>query len=105
MWTIAGTYRPLDKNDIDEFDKMLSIPLNFLVLRVLDLEHYSELLNFLPWDNRFQVAVLMLTVVQDSGKVITDVRQIEYLFIIVTLLNRNTETKISVIDGDVGAVH
>ena len=38
----------LDKAAIDKLDKMLSIPLNSLVLKVLELEHYSHLLNFLP---------------------------------------------------------
>ena len=53
------------------------MPLYFLVLKVLYIEQYSDLLTFLPWDNRFQLVVLMLTAVQASGKVLTDVHQIE----------------------------
>ena len=74
MWNIAGTHKPFNEAAIDE---LLSIPLNSLMIKVLELEHYSEFLTFPPWDNCCQVAVLMLMVVQASGKVLTDVRQIE----------------------------
>ena len=77
MSTIVVTRRPLDEAAIDELDKLLSIPLDSLVLKVLELEHYSGLLNFLPWDKTFQVAVVMLTADQTYGKVLTDVCQID----------------------------
>ena len=77
MSTIAGTHRPLNEAAFLDIEKLLSIPLDYLVLKVLDLENYSDLLTFLPRDNRFKVAVVMLTSVQDSGKLLTDVRQIE----------------------------
>ena len=75
--TIAGTRRPLDEAAIDEIEKLLSIPLYSLLLKVLELDHYSDLLTFLPWENRCQVSVVMLTSVQASGKVLTYVRHIE----------------------------
>ena len=50
--------------------------LDSLVLKVLDLEHYYDLLTVLPWDNCFQVAVVMRMAVQASGKGLMDVRQI-----------------------------
>ena len=56
---------------------MLSITLDDLVLKVLDIEHYSDLLPFLPWDNCCQVDVIMLMAVQASGKVLTDVCHID----------------------------
>ena len=37
MLTIAGTPRPLDEADIDELEKMLSVPLDSLVLNMLEL--------------------------------------------------------------------
>ena len=77
MWTIADTRRPLNEAAIGELEKLLYIPLYSLVIKVLDLEHYSDLLTFLPWDNRCQVDVVMLASVRESGKVITDVFQIE----------------------------
>ena len=77
MSTIAGTRRPLDDDAIDKLEKLLSIPLDSLVFNMLHLEHYSGLLTFLPWDNRFQGSMLMPTVVQASGKVLPDVRHIE----------------------------
>ena len=76
MSTITGTGRPLDEAAIDELEKMLSIPLDSLVLKVLELDHYSDLLTVLPWENRYQVAVVMLMAVQASGKGLIDVLQI-----------------------------
>ena len=35
MSTIVGTHRPLDEAAIEDIDKMLSIPLDSLVLKVL----------------------------------------------------------------------
>ena len=93
--------RPL----LTSFEKLLSVPLDSLVIKLLDLEHCSDLLTFLPWDNRFQVAVVMPMDVQAYGKGLMDVRQIEYLFSIITPLTHNTETARSVIDGDGGSVH
>ena len=52
MSTIKSTCRTLDEDTIEELEKLLSIPLDSLVLKVLDLEHYSDLLTVLPWDNR-----------------------------------------------------
>ena len=72
---------------------------------MLDIEHYYDLLTFLPWDNHYHVDVVILTSVQAPGKVLTDVPQIKYLLSIITPLTRNTETTGSVIDGDGGAVH
>ena len=37
MLTIAGTPRPLDEADIGELEKMLSVPLDSLVLNMLEL--------------------------------------------------------------------
>ena len=53
MSTIEGTRKPLDEAAIDDLERLLSIPLDSLVLKVLELENYSDLLIFLPWDNCF----------------------------------------------------
>ena len=76
MLTIEGTNRPLYEADIYDLGQLLYIPLDSLMLKVIELEHYSYLLTFLPWDKHCQVAVIMLTAVQVSGKVLTDVRHI-----------------------------
>ena len=39
MWTIADTRIPLDEDAIENIEKLLSTPLDSLVLKVLDLEH------------------------------------------------------------------
>ena len=77
MSTIAVTRRPPDEAAIDELEKILSTPLDYLVLKVLELDNYSNLLPFLPWENRCQVSVVMLTAVHASGKVLIDVHNIE----------------------------
>ena len=77
MPTITGTHKLLDEAAIDELERLLSIPLDPLVFRVLDLEHCSDLLTFLPWNNYCQVAVVMLMEIQVSGKSLMDFRQIE----------------------------
>ena len=105
MLTISGTCRPLYEATIDNINKLLSIPLNSLVLTVIELENYFDLLIFLPWDNHCQMAVVMLTVVQASGKVLIDVILIKYLFSIINPLTRNAATARSAIDGAGSAVH
>ena len=77
MSTISGTYRPPDEAAIDELEKLLSVPLNSLFLKVLDVEHHSDLLTLIPWNNLCQVDVVILTAIKASGKVLTGVRQIE----------------------------
>jgi vacuolar protein sorting-associated protein 35 len=45
----------LDENSIVEVEELLTIPLSSLALKVLDLKQYSELLCYLPYENRKQV--------------------------------------------------
>ena len=66
MWTISGTHRPLNEVAIYELQKLLYIPPYSLVLKVIELDHCSELLTFLPRENRWQVAVVMIMGVQAS---------------------------------------
>ena len=42
MSTIAGTPRPLNEAVIDELDKLISTPLDYLVLKVIKLENYQS---------------------------------------------------------------
>ena len=84
--------RTLDEVAIEELEKLLSIPLDSLALRVLELEHYSNLLTFLPWDNRRQVAAVMLNAVLTSGKTLNDLDQIEEMFSIVAPLIQDEAT-------------
>ena len=51
MSTIAGTQKPFYDAAIDEIERLLSIPHDSLVLKVLELEHYSDLITFLAWEN------------------------------------------------------
>ena len=92
--------RKLDDVAVEELEKLLSIPLDSLALRVLELEHYSDLLTFLPWDNRRQVAVVMLNAVLTSGKSLIDLGQIEEMFSIVAPLIQGESTGGSASGGD-----
>ena len=60
MLTMAGTHKPLYEAAIDELGKLLSTPLDPLLLKVIELYHYYDL-TLLPWDNYYQVAVVMIT--------------------------------------------
>jgi hypothetical protein len=70
-----------------ELEKLLSIPLDELGLDVLNLDHYSDLIAFLPWNNRREVALTMLKAVTNttsSSKSAPDsVREIEELFSVI----------------------
>ena len=81
---------PLDDRAINELEKILSLPLEELALGVLDLEHYSELLELLPWENRKQVATQLLEVLDESGAAISTVAELDQLFSIITPLLRNS---------------
>jgi vacuolar protein sorting-associated protein 35 len=69
-----------DDASIVELEKLLSIPLDSLALRVLELEQYSHLIGFLPWANRRGVAITMLKAVENTGPLPMSVADIEQLF-------------------------
>lgn len=75
--------KPLDEVSIVELEKLLSIPLDSLALKVLKLDHYGELISFLPWSNRRQVAVTLLQAVDKVGSTPNSVKEIEELFIVI----------------------
>ena len=80
---------PLDDRAITELEKLLSLPLEELALGVLDLEHYAELLALLPWDNRKEVAIGLLKVLDTSGEMLSTVGELDQLFSIITPLLEN----------------
>ena len=80
---------PLDDRAIIELEKLLSLPLEELALGVLDLEHYAELLALLPWDNRKEVAVGLLKVLDTSGEAVSSASEVDQLFSILTPLLKN----------------
>ncbi len=57
----------LDEASITELQKLLSIPLESLALKVLELHHYSDLLACLPWEHRRDVGMAMLHSIVISG--------------------------------------
>jgi len=73
----------LDQASVTELGKMLSIPLDSLALKVLELDHYADLLQFLPWENRRDVGMTMLRAIDTPGGAPTNVKELEELFSII----------------------
>lgn len=71
-----------------ELEKLLSIPLEEMALGVLTLDHYSDLISFLPWNNRREVALNLLQSVINSGKSPESVKEIEELFSVIAPMIR-----------------
>ncbi len=71
-----------------ELEKLLSIPLEELALGVLTLDNYCGLIEFLPWNNRRELALNMLESVINTGKSPESVKEIEELFSVIAPLLR-----------------
>ena len=77
---------PIDEVAIKELETLLSLPLETMGLNVLDLDKYSELLQFLPLDHRKRVALELLNVLDQSGETMSQLSEIEQLLSIVSPL-------------------
>ncbi|KAL7465787.1 hypothetical protein ACHAXS_006106, partial [Conticribra weissflogii] len=75
---------------ITELEKLLSVPLDSMGLKILELRDFSSLLAFLPWENRRKVAVSMAKAIVGGGDAtkIKDVAETEQLFSIIGPLLR-----------------
>jgi hypothetical protein len=78
-----------------ELEKLLSIPLEELALGVLTLDHYSDLIAFLPWNNRRELALNMLESVIGSGKPPESVKEIEELFSVIAPVLRGEHDELA----------
>lgn len=78
----------LDDTAVKELEKMLSLPLEELSLRVLGLTHYSGLLSLLPRESSKTVAVSLLETLDSSGERLTDTKEQDQLFAIMSPLVR-----------------
>jgi len=77
-----------------ELEKLLSVPLEGMGLKVLEMPDFGMLLIFLPWGNRRKVAVEMVKGVigggaGEDGKRVKDVSELEQLFAILAPLLRD----------------
>jgi vacuolar protein sorting-associated protein 35 len=81
--------KPLDDVSVAELEKLLSIPLDTLALKVLELEDYNGLISFLPWVNRREVAISMLKAVENVGSTPKSVMEINELFNVIEPLVRD----------------
>jgi Vacuolar protein sorting-associated protein 35 len=92
MAEVPGNFKPLDDASTAELEKLLSIPLDSLAIKVLQLPHYGELLAWLPWAHRREVALKLLRAVDDAGAPPKTVKDIEELFSMVEpVILGNTE--------------
>jgi hypothetical protein len=73
----------LDEASRVELENMLSTPLNLMSLKVLQLDHYSELLEFLPLENRREVGMTMLRAIDSTGEAPLNLEETEKLFNII----------------------
>jgi vacuolar protein sorting-associated protein 35 len=85
--------KALDEVSVAELEKLLSIPLEKLALKCLRLEHYGELISFLPWANRRQVAIALLEAVDNMGTTPESVSELEQLFQVIAPLVRDETTQ------------
>jgi vacuolar protein sorting-associated protein 35 len=85
----------LDQASVTELGKMLSIPLDSLALKVLELSHYADLLQFLPWESRRDVGMTMLRAIDTSGGAPTNVKELEELFSIILPVLRDPYSEMS----------
>ena len=79
----------LDEVAVAELEKLLSIPLQKLALKCLELDHYGDLIGFLPWENRRQVAITLLNAVEEEEAPPTSVQELEELFHVIEPLVRD----------------
>jgi len=87
--TVATMPKALDDVSVAELEKLLSIPLESLALRVLELDTYVELVGFLPWANRRAVAMSMLEAVDKAGAPPKSMKEIQQLFTVIEPLMRS----------------
>ena len=99
MAQVPGSMKPLDDAATAELEKMLSIPLDSLALKVLHLPDYKELLAFLPWSHRREVALKLLKAVDDAGTSPNSVKEIEELFSMVEAVIRDQNDMSQVMGG------
>jgi len=83
MAEVPGSMRPLEDAATAELEKLLSIPLDSLALKVLQLPGFCDLMAFLPWAHRREVAIKLLKAVDDARTPPTSINEIEQLFGIV----------------------
>ena len=74
---------------IEHVEHLLSVPLDRLALRVLDLARYGDLLSALPWENRRAVASALLRAVLADAAPIDSADKLDQLFLLLTPLLRD----------------
>ncbi len=82
---------PLDAECVEVIERLLTLPLASLALKVLELQHFAPLLEFLPWRNRKAVAVTLVRAVLDTRSTLTDIASIQKLLPMIVPMIRPEE--------------
>lgn len=69
----------LDSEGVEVVERLLTLPLACLALKVLELPHFASLLEFLPWASRRQVGVTLLQAVYNSRAKLSNLESVEKL--------------------------
>jgi len=99
---LSGRESSLDQSVIEQVEKLLSVPLSSLALRVLELSQFSNLLSYLPWYNRKKVARVLLKGILNNGTEISSQENIEALFSMISPLLRDFDPEIDGNDSKIG---
>ena len=91
MANVPADIKRLDEASVVELEKLLSIPLDSLGLKVLGLEHYGDLSSFLPWSNRREVAMTLLKAVDNLESTPHSTKETEQLFAVIEPLLMSEE--------------
>ena len=76
---------------VSQVESLLSIPLDSLALQVLELAQYSDILQYLGWENKKQVAMELLKAVIKAGAPLTTQDSVEKLFTIIEPLLKDQD--------------
>eukprot|EP00640_Fibrocapsa_japonica_P001640 CAMPEP_0113943164 /NCGR_PEP_ID=MMETSP1339-20121228/19545_1 /TAXON_ID=94617 /ORGANISM="Fibrocapsa japonica" /LENGTH=484 /DNA_ID=CAMNT_0000947961 /DNA_START=67 /DNA_END=1517 /DNA_ORIENTATION=+ /assembly_acc=CAM_ASM_000762 len=90
--SLAEGGQALDAEAQDAMVRLLSIPLSSLALKVLDLTQYADLLNYIPWEPRKQIAVDLLRSVLSSGVPLRTPEEVEKLFVLIVPLLKDEKS-------------
>ena len=84
-----------DSGAVNAICNLLTVPLEILGLKVLDLDGFSGILNLLPWNYQRQIALAFLKSVCESGIMLSNLTHAEKLFdTIKPLLKENSTSSV-----------
>ncbi|CAM9200242.1 unnamed protein product [Phaeothamnion confervicola] len=99
---IAPGGQNLPPDCVEPLERLLSVPLRSLALRVLELGQYPELVRFLPWPAQRQVSAQLLRAVLASDGSLADVATVDKLLGTISPLLRDPDPAAAAIGAAAG---